>query len=424
MKTTRRNSRYRVVSSISNFENGWRYSAQHQFPVCAASSPFAGTSLRLLPETEVLRIYNVLADHNKQFGFGSFVDPPAHATQSKAVVTIDSIIQVMLSQTTANELAINTHDRLRNRYVYDVDGRKYAGKVPNWHRVRTLPEEDLRDALVPGGQFNKRAKAIKVLLDFVYDANVAQKILDKEQYDHDGNPPDAKDFVDGMLSMEFVTADYEDNSDQAVLDRLLNLPNFGPKSAMCILAFELKRDLFVVDVHVLRFCKWLGWIPMTASAEDAAMYLHKIIPKHIRYDFHNQIWTHCANENVRESRGRLMVCPFCGSNPPPRGQDFSQVKCPLAPYLPRLEKRWARGYQPKKEDLADETEVKEEHQEPNGVIDTEASVETKREMEQQKMNVFSKIKKAQSGLSSPSAVRPKTSSDSDSPLQKSKPVIE
>lgn len=119
-----------------------------------------------------------------------------------------------------------------------------------------------------------------------------------------------------------------------------------------------------------------------------------------------------------------MVCPFCGSNPPPRGQDFSQVKCPLAPYLPRLEKRWARGYQPKKEDLADETEVKEEHQEPNGVIDTEASVETKREMEQQKMNVFSKIKKAQSGLSSPSAVRPKTSSDSDSPLQKSKPVIE
>ncbi|KAK5092424.1 hypothetical protein LTR24_005242 [Lithohypha guttulata] len=319
-------------------------------------NPYAGTSLPCLSKDNAALIYNVLVDHNKKFGFGSFVSHPAHATQSRPVVTVDSIIQVMLSQTTANELAIDTHDRLRNRYVYTVDGSKYAGKIPNWHEVRLVPEEDLRDALVPGGQFNKRAKAIKALLDYVYNANVARKLLGKGNYSDDGNPSDARDFVDGMLSMAFITEDYEDNSDQAVLDRLLKLPNFGPKSAMCILAFELKRDLFVVDVHVLRFCKWLGWIPKTATPEDAAMYLHKVIPKDIRYDLHNQIWTHCANENVHE------------------------------------------------------IEIKDEGNEPEqsaGVIDVQTSVASKKGLEQPKLNVFFKAEKSKSASSSEFDVKQK-----------------
>ena len=387
-------------------------------------NPFAGTSLHLLSETEALHVYSVLVNHNKRFGFGSFTSQPAHAAQSKPIVTIDSIIQVMLSQTTANELAIDTHDRLRNRYVYVVDGKKYAGIIPNWHKVRLLPEEDLRHALVPGGQFNKRAKAIKELLDFVYNANLARMNLGKGSYKYVGNPPDAKDFVDGMLSMEFITADYEDDSDQAILDRLLKLPNFGSKSAMCILAFQLKRDLFVVDVHVLRFCKWLGWIPKTAKAEDAAMYLHKVIPKHIRYDFHNQIWTHCANENVRESRGRRMVCPFCGSNPPPSGKDFSKIKCPLEPYLPLLEKRWSREYRSKKEDLVDEIETKVEIEDLASVVDSEASGEPKKEMKQSEMDTLQKTGKAKPGAAADPDTRKRRSTGSASSLEKSNPVRE
>lgn len=390
---------------------------KHRFTL--GHNPFTGTSLRLVPADEVVLIYNVFVEHNKKFGFGSFVSQPAHAAQSKPVVTIDSVIQVMLSQTTANELAIDTHDRLRNRYVYLVDGKKYAGLVPNWHKVRLLPEDDLRDALVPGGQFNKRAKAVKELLDFVYNANLARKNLGKGQYEHLGNPPDAKDFVDGMLSMEFITADFPDDSDQAILDRLLKLPNFGSKSAMCILAFQLKRDLFVVDVHVLRFCKWLGWIPKTAKPEDAAMYLHKVIPKDIRYDFHNQIWTHCANENVRESRGRLMVCPFCGSSPPPGGKDFSKVKCLLEPYLPPLEKRWSREYRPKKEDLTDEVKIKDEEAE------AEISTTKSHKMEQQTMNALFKTKKTTTAQSAHHEIKQKTPPSSpDSASSKIKPIKE
>lgn len=378
-------------------------------------NPYAGTSLPSLSESDTVLIYNLLAGHNQKFGFGSFVSQPAHATQSRAVVTVDSIIQVMLSQTTANELAIDTHDRLRNRYVYTVDGRKYAGKIPNWHEVRLVPEEDLRDALVPGGQFNKRAKAIKALLDYVYSANVARKLLGKGSYSSDGNPPGARDFADGMLSMAFITEDYEDNSDQAILDRLLRLPNFGPKSAMCILAFELKRDLFVVDVHVLRFCKWLGWIPKTATPEDAAMYLHMVIPREIRYDFHNQIWTHCANENVRESKGRVMVCPFCGSSPPPSGKDFTNFKCLLEPYLPPLERRWSKAYRPKKEDLTDEIEIKDEQNESSqlaGTSDTQSSVSSQDKTKQPKLDAFYKIGKA----------KPSPSPESD--FQQKKPTKE
>jgi len=223
----------------------------------------------------------------------------------------------------------------------------------------------------------------------------------KVHFEHLGNPPDAKDFVSGMLSMSYLTEDFEDNSDQAVLDRMLNtLPGIGPKSAMCLLAFQLKRPVFVVDVHVLRFSKWLGWLPRWAGANDAMMYLHNCIPEDIRYDFHNQIWTHCANENVREARGRAMVCPFCGSNPPPRGR-YLDVKCPLDPYLVPLRERWAKGYL---------TAVEEDAE----GVDTGIYRDVKEQKQQQKLRVF-----FNTGKNEPKAEQSSSESDSQIPLTRS-----
>lgn len=294
------------------------------------------------PTAETVReVHRRLSDYHEHLSFGSFVNARGC---SGPVVTVDKVIQVMLAQNAGNENAIDTHSRLCNTYTYVVNGDKYAGKTPNWHEIRHLPIEELQRALEPTGYYQKRAASIMAILEVVHRENTVRKAHGLQTYQYDDNPPDARDFVDGMLSMAYITDD-ADNSTVAVLDRLLALPNIGPKSAMCIAAFQLKRPLFVVDTHILRYTKWLGWIPQTCNDNNiAAMYLHDIIPEDIRYDLHNQIWTHCAKENSSGSRGRRVICPFCGSIPPSRAklELFGDTTCPVAGFLPPLSQRWPK----------------------------------------------------------------------------------
>lgn len=296
------------------------------------------------PNPEQIReVHGRLADHHKKFDFDSYVAMPAHATETK--LTIDAVFQTLFAQSTDNEIAIDTHSRLCNAFPYLVDDQKYVGKMPNWHDIRLLERDELPAALQQGGFHEMRAGFVKEILDYVYQKNSERKANGKQIYEYEGNPPDAKDFVPGMLSMDWLMDGDQDNSDEAILGRLIQLSGIGIKSAMCVMAFSMKRPLFVVDVHVLRYAQWLGWVPRDANNVDwVAMYLHKHIPDDIKYDLHNQIWTHCANENSRESKTRAVICPFCGARPPARGRDVSKHVCPLADILPPLEKRWGKAY--------------------------------------------------------------------------------
>lgn len=294
-------------------------------------------------EGQVRQVHKLLAEHHKKFEFDSYVAMPAHATEAK--VTIDAVFQTLFAQSTDNEIAIDTHSRLCNTFPYLVGEDKYVGKMPNWHDIRRLERDELPAALQQGGFHEMRAGFVKDILDTVYQKNLDRKLNGKQAFEHEGNPPDAKDFVPGMLSMDWLTDSELDNSDEAILGRLIQLSGIGIKSAMCVMAFSMKRPLFVVDVHVLRYAQWLGWVPADATNVDwVAMYLHKHIPDDIKYDLHNQIWTHCANENSKESKTRAVICPFCGARPPARARDVSQHACPLADFLPPLEKRWGKAY--------------------------------------------------------------------------------
>ncbi|KAJ9663008.1 hypothetical protein H2198_001000 [Neophaeococcomyces mojaviensis] len=308
-------------------------------------NPWAHLNLPKPTKQRVDKFWQLIAGYNGQFNVLGYTNQPAHAV--KGVVTVDTLFQTILAQSTGNEMAIDAHSRLCNRFTYLVNGKKYVGTMPNWHKVRTVPRAELERVLKPGGYQIIRAKAIQQLLEIVYAKNTERKAAGVQQYTYDGNPPDAEDFVPGMLSLDYLT-DYpegsDENSDEKLLGRLTQLPLIGFKSAMCIMAFQLKRPIFVVDTHVLRVTKWLGWVPKHAKEDQAAQYLHSIIPDDIKYDLHNQIWTHCANENVRDNRGREVICPFCGSNPPAKGRDLSKYNCPLKDLLPPLSKRWSREY--------------------------------------------------------------------------------
>lgn len=302
-------------------------------------------------EEEVRHVNEVLDQRHAEFEHKSYVDMPAHAAQPLA--NIDVCIQTIFAQSTGNKIAIDTHCRLRNAFTYGIEGRRVAGKIPNWHTIMGLQQEELEQFLKSSGFHAVRARAIKEFLDIVYTTNLRRGV---PQSENDGNPPGATDFIPGRLSLDFLLVD-GNNSTEAILGRLLNLPQIGLKSAMCILAFAMKRECFPVDVHVLRMSKWLGWLPKDCDdPKKAAMFLHACVPGPIMFNLHQAIWIHCANENTRVTDGRDAICLVCGSSPPPKGTDVEKAlqNCPLTTMLPPLEKRWRR-YKPevKKEEQID-----------------------------------------------------------------------
>lgn len=205
---------------------------------------------------EVRQVHKALTDYHATFKFEQYVNMPAYAT--KTVCTVDVIIQTMFAQSTDNAIAIDVHSRLCNAFPYVVNGRKCVGKIPNWHEVRHLPAEELEVALQSGGMKEVRAKRILKFLNDVHAANDAREQQGLQSFEHDGNAIGAVDFVPGMLSLDYMMVDAEDTSDEALIGRLTSIDGMGMKSAMCILAFALKRPLFVVDTHVLRLTKLLG----------------------------------------------------------------------------------------------------------------------------------------------------------------------
>lgn len=309
----------------------WPYKT-HKFKL--GHNPWQGLGLPKPTESTVREVHKRLSEYHAQFSFDTFVN----VSVSEAIITIDNVIQVILAQNTGNENAIDTHSRLCNTFTYTLNGKKHAGTVPNWHEVRKLPIGELEKALKPTGYHQRRARSIKAVLDAVYAENVKRKGGGSHV------SGDGSNLSDDMLSMRYIT-DSPDSSTESILSRLLSLPGIGPKSAMCIIAFQLKRPLFVVDTHVLRYTKWLGWIPRTCDdINAAAMYLHDVVPDDIKYDLHNQIWTHCAKADTGIS-GRSVggLCPFCASMPPSRQKlRDAEARCPVADFLIPLSERWPK----------------------------------------------------------------------------------
>lgn len=92
---------------------------------------------------------------------------------------------------------------------------------------------------------------------------------------HNGNPPNAEDFMAGLLSLDHTTGDKEENSDQVILLRLMGFRGIGAKSAVGIMAFGHKIPLFIVDAYVLLVCKWLKWAPEFTTEDQTVMDLYK-----------------------------------------------------------------------------------------------------------------------------------------------------
>ena len=94
--------------------------------------------------------------------------------------------------------------------------------------------------------------------------------------------------ANGELKLDFL----ESKADEQIREYLLNIDGVGPKTAACVLAFSLGRDVMPVDTHVHRVSSRLGLIPPKMSAEQAHDYFLGLRGTISLYQFHLNLIAH------------------------------------------------------------------------------------------------------------------------------------
>jgi endonuclease-3 len=160
------------------------------------------------------------------------------------------LVRTILSQNTSDVNSNRAFARLQERY-------------PTWTELLQGDEEDIVEAIEPGGLGRIKAPRIKKAL---------QAILEER----------------GEIDLDFL----RDMELDDAKSWLISLKGVGPKTAACVLLFSLGRPVLPVDTHVLRVSQRLGLLAPRASAEKAHEILGDTLPDEAIYDFHVNMVTH------------------------------------------------------------------------------------------------------------------------------------
>jgi endonuclease-3 len=181
---------------------------------------------------------------------------------------LDELIRTVLSQNTSDTNSQRAWSRLKQRF-------------PTWQEL--LAERDLSaltEAIKPGGLSAIKAERIFKILT---------EIIARE----------------GKLSLDRLRV----MRDQEALDYLRSLSGVGSKTAYCVLAFSLGREVMPVDTHVLRLSKRLGLISVKTTSDQAHIVLNKACPADKRLSFHMNLITH-GRRICRARQPRCDQCPL------------------------------------------------------------------------------------------------------------------
>lgn len=143
---------------------------------------------------------------------------------------------------------------------------------PSWEAVRDAPTYRVAEAIKSGGLANIKAARIQDVLH----------TLTKQQQEQGGTKPLAD-----YLSDELAKRATED----AWL-YLRQLPGVGPKTAACVLMFDLDRPAMPVDTHVHRTAQRLGLIGPRVSADQAHALFARVTPPAWVYPLHVNLIRH------------------------------------------------------------------------------------------------------------------------------------
>jgi endonuclease-3 len=175
---------------------------------------------------------------------------------------VGALVGTVLSQHTNDSNSHRAYQLLRARY-------------PTWREVLAAPDAELAETIRVGGLANVKALRIKQCLSAIPALDLSH-----------------------LRNSALEDARRE----------LRQLPGVGPKTAACVLLFNLGMPAIPVDTHVHRVSRRLGLIGPKVSADAAHVVLEGLVQPEDAYAFHVGL--------VRHGRA---ICkaqrPLCGECP-------------------------------------------------------------------------------------------------------------
>lgn len=190
---------------------------------------------------------------------------------------LDGLMLTVLSQ--------NTNDNNRDRAFQEL-----KSLYPSWEKVASVPAESLAKAIKVAGIANVKSVRMKEILDIVKGSFGEYSLKGISLWD--------KSKVEGFLT---------------------SLPGVGPKTAACVMVFDLGIPAFPVDTHVARFCRRMEWVDRSASPVAIQEKMEKVVPEDRKKGAHLNIISHCkalcrARNPLCSSCSLSALCPWFKSN--------------------------------------------------------------------------------------------------------------
>lgn len=157
---------------------------------------------------------------------------------------LSGLIGTILSQSTTDVNSERAYATLRARF-------------PTWEDVRAAPREAIADAIRSGGLAQSKSARIKDILETLV-----------ERY---GSPR-----LDGLEALPVPEA----------RAALCALHGVGPKTASCVLLFNLGRPAFPVDTHVHRLSRRIGFASPKATPVQVQDLVEANLAPHRLFAFH------------------------------------------------------------------------------------------------------------------------------------------
>lgn len=163
-----------------------------------------------------------------------------------------------------------------SQHTSDINSeRAYAQLIqtfPTWEEVRDAPTGAVADAIRSGGLANIKAPRIQDALHTLTAWQQAQ-----------GQTKALSNYLSNELAKR---------TDEEAEQYLRSIPGVGPKTAACVLMFNLGRAVMPVDTHVFRVSRRLGLIGPKVNADQAHVAFARMTPSEWVYPLHVNLIRH------------------------------------------------------------------------------------------------------------------------------------
>ena len=169
---------------------------------------------------------------------------------------------------------------------------------PTWEKVRDAPTDKIVEAIKCGGL---------AIIKSVRIQDVLYTLTEQQQEQGETN-----------TLAEFLYNELARRTTEEAWRYLRELPGVGPKTAACVLMFNLDRPAFPIDTHVHRVSKRLGLIGTRVSADQAHNIFDEIVPPEWVYPLHVNLIQHgrqiCHAQRPKCNQCALFSeCAYVGS---------------------------------------------------------------------------------------------------------------